>query len=137
LAKPVVFDSTAILAILFDEPGAEKLIGLLQQGLLSSVSLAEIYSRLLLAGRPAAPAWDRVLSMGFEVVHFSSEHARLAGGLMQIGGLPRKTRSQTLSLAERACLALAIERDATVYTTNHAWKNLPGIASSLDIVIIA
>jgi PIN domain nuclease of toxin-antitoxin system len=34
------------------------------------------------------------------------------------------TRPFGLSLGDRACLALAIERKAAVYTTDRAWKNL-------------
>jgi PIN domain nuclease of toxin-antitoxin system len=130
LGKPIVLDASAVLAVLFNEPGAGKVIDLLPGSLVSTVSLAETHSRLLMDGRPAALAWDRVLSMGFEAVFFSNEHARLAGEL--IG----KTGSG-LSLGERACLALAIERNGTVYTTSRAWKNLPGMAANLDVVVIA
>lgn len=130
---PVVLDSTAVLAVLFDEPGAGKIIDLLSGSLLSSVNLAEIHARLIASGHPSAQSWNRLLSLGFEVVPFSAEQARLAGELAEIP--PGKTRP-TLALAERACLALALERDATVYTTNHAWKNLPKAASNLDVVVI-
>jgi PIN domain nuclease of toxin-antitoxin system len=40
------------------------------------------------------------------------------------------TRLYGLSLGDRACLALAIQRRATVYTTDRVWKNL-----ALDIEI--
>ena len=131
MAKSVVLDSTAVLAVLFDEPGAGQIVDLLQGSLLSSVNLAEIHRYLLARGRPTPHSWNSLLSMGFEVVPFSEEHARLAGELI-IG----KTRP-ALSLAERACLALAQERDATVYTTNRAWKNLPDAAANLDVFVIA
>ena len=138
MAKPVVLDSTAVLAVLFDEPGAGSVIDMLQDSLLSSVSLAEIHSRLLANGNPSAQAWNRLLSLGFEVVPFSDEQARLAGEfVLLLGELPGNSRPQRLSLAERACLALALERDATVYTTNRAWKNMPKPAANLDVVVIA
>lgn len=131
MAKSVVLDSTAVLAVLFDEPGAGQVIDLLQGSLLSAVSLAEIHSRLLANGRPSAQAWNRVLSLGFEVVPFSDKQARLAGELITRHARP------ALSLVERACLALAIECGATVYTTNRAWKNLLKPAANLDVVVIA
>ena len=136
MAKPVVLDSTAVLAVLFDEPGAAKVIDLLPGSLLSAVSLAEIHARLIARGLPSAQAWNRLLSLGFEVVPFSDEQARLADELLPLGELPGNSRSQRLSLAERACLALALERDATVYTTNRAWKSLPKPATTLDVVVI-
>ncbi len=129
MAKAIVLDASAVLAILFDEPGAGEIIDLLHGGLLSTVNLAEIQSQLLLAGRPPGLAWNGVLSMGFEVVSFSQEHARLAAELAE--KLNNNSRApQPLSLGDRACLALAIERHATAYTTNHIWKNL-----NLDIDI--
>ena len=134
MAKPVVLDSTAVLAVLFDEPGAAKVVDLLPGSLLSAVNLAEIHNRLIASGHPWAQSWNRLLSLGFEVVPFSDEQARLAGELAE--NPTGKTRP-ILALAERACLALALEREATVYTTNRAWKNLPKPASNLDVVVIA
>lgn len=132
MANPAVFDASAILAVLLNEPGAAKVIHLLHGALVSSVNLAEVHARLLLNGRNAATAWNRVRSMGFEVVPFSEEQARLAAELFV--DVPGNPRPPALSLGERACLALALERNATVYTTNPAWQSLPIEAK---IVVIA
>lgn len=125
--KTSVLDSSAVLAVIFNEPGGEKIVDLLQGGLLSTVSLAEIHTRLLLDGRPADFAWNRILSMGFEVCFFDDEQARLAAEM--IG----KTRPFGLSLGDRACLALAIQRKAKVYTTDRVWKNF---ALGIDVEVI-
>jgi PIN domain nuclease of toxin-antitoxin system len=127
LDKTSVLDSSAVLAVIFNEPGGEKIVDLLQGGLLSTVSLAEIHTRLLLDGRPADFAWNRILSMGFEVCFFDDEQARLAAEM--IG----KTRPFGLSLGDRACLALAIQRKAKVYTTDRVWKNF---ALGIDVEVI-
>jgi PIN domain nuclease of toxin-antitoxin system len=105
--------------VLFSEPGSESVIDLLQGALLSTVNLAEVHARLLLGGSSSEPAWSRLLSLGCEVCPFDAEQARLAAEL--IG----QTGSNGLSFGDRACLALAMQRDATVYTTDRAWKNLP------------
>jgi PIN domain nuclease of toxin-antitoxin system len=132
LAKPSVFDASAILAILYNEPGAGRVIGLLHGALVSSVNLAEVHAQLLLNGRPAFQAWNRVRSMGFEVVPFSEEHARLAAELL--ADSPKDAQHPALSLGERACLALAIERNATAYTTNAAWKSLPIVNLKIEVI---
>ena len=118
LPDAVVLDSSAVLAVIFNEPGGEAVVDQLKGGLLSTVNLTEIHTKLLLDGRAADHAWNRVLSMGFEVCFFDEEQARVAAEL--IG----KTRPIGLSLGDRACLALAIERKAAVYTTDKAWKQL-------------
>jgi PIN domain nuclease of toxin-antitoxin system len=126
LGNAAVLDSSAVLAVIFDEPGGEAVVDLLQGGLLSAVNLSEIHTRLLLDERAAGFAWNSILSMGLEVCFFDDEQARLAGEL--IG----KTRPFGLSLGDRACIALALQRKATVYTTNRAWKQL-----DLGIEIVA
>jgi ribonuclease VapC len=134
LANPAVFDASALLAVLYGEPGASKAIDALHGALVSSVNLSEIHARLLRRGlttsRPGDRdhLWTRVLSMGFEVVPFSGENARLAAEILI------EQPKAALSLGERACLALAIERGATVYTTNAAWRNLP---LNIDVEVIA
>jgi PIN domain nuclease of toxin-antitoxin system len=118
LANPVVLDSSAILAVFYQEPGAEKVSGLLDGGLLSTVNLAEAHTILGLRGTPPDLIRGYIEEMGCEVCLFDEDQAHLAGALMA------QTHPYGLSLGDRACLALAIERKATVYTTDRAWKNL-------------
>ena len=118
-----MLDASAVLAVIFNEPGSEVVAPILQGALLSTVNLAEVHTRLLLDGAPAAFAWSRLLSMGFEVCPFDEEQARIAGELIS------QTRRLGLSLGDRACLALALQRQATAYTTDRAWQSLDlGIA---------
>ena len=118
MGKPVVLDSSAILAVIFNEPGGEALVHLLQRGLLSAINLAEVHTRLILDGAPSDFAWNSILRLGCEVCPFDDEQARLAAELIT------KTRPYGLSMGGRACLALAIQRNATVYTTDRTWQNL-------------
>lgn len=74
--------------------------------------------RLIELGAPAELAWSRLQSIQCEICFFSDRQARLAAELRSI------TRSFGLSLGDRACLALAIDRKATVYTTDRIWKKL-------------
>jgi PIN domain nuclease of toxin-antitoxin system len=103
---------------MFQEPGAEKVSDLLNGGLLSSVNLAEAHTILMLRGIPADLIRGRIEEMGCEVCLFGEDQAHLAGALVA------QTRAYGLSLGDRACLALALERKATVYTTDRTWKNL-------------
>lgn len=113
-----VLDSSAILAVIFDEPGSDLVAPLLQGALLSTVNLTEVYTRLLLRGVPPDVAWSRMLRMGFEVCPYDEHQARTAAEMIS------RTRPLGLSLGDRACLALAVERKATAYTTDRAWKIL-------------
>jgi hypothetical protein len=63
-------------------------------------------------------AWEAALSPIRDVMVFTSEHAKIAGGLIS------QTRSLGLSLGDRACLALAVALKAPVYTADKDWKKL-------------
>jgi len=118
LADDVVFDASAVLAILKRERGAERVVSLLGRSIISCVNLAEVQSKLVDAGLGARAAWRSIEFLGCRAVPFDSGQAREAGSLIEA------TQRYGLSLGDRACLALAIERKAKVYTTDRAWKNL-------------
>jgi PIN domain nuclease of toxin-antitoxin system len=70
-------------------------------------------------GATSEQAWNWIEGLGCEFCFFTPYQARMAAELKPI------TRPYGLSLGDRACLALAIDRKATVYTTNKAWKQIP------------
>ena len=113
-----VLDASAILAIIFDEPGAEKLTDeVLDKAVASTVNLAEVQSKLINKGFPPDEAWEDSLAL-VKAEHFTPEQAKTAGTLI------RTTQPLDLSLGDRSCLALAIALQADVYTTEKSWKNL-------------
>ena len=115
----VVLDASALLALLNNEPGAETLsLRLLAQGVVSTVNLAEVQSRLVNAGIEPSAAWQAATTPVSEIAPFTADQAKIAGSLTAL------TRALGLSLGDRACLALAIERRAPVYTADRSWKKL-------------
>ena len=115
----VVLDASAILAIIFQERGAEKLTDeLMDNAVISTVNLAEVQSKLIKKGFESEEAWETALSLVTAAEPFTSEQARIAGDLIT------KTEKYGLSLGDRSCLALAITLKAPVYTTEQVWRNL-------------
>jgi len=115
----IVLDASALLALLNQEQGAQKLTPeLLREATSSTVNLAEVQTKLVREGGDPDEAWELALAPIAEVEPFSSEQAKIAGALV------KETRSLGLSLGDRACLALAITLKAPVYTTDRDWKNL-------------
>jgi PIN domain nuclease of toxin-antitoxin system len=127
LAKPAVLDTSAILAVLFHEPGDDAVIQVMKGALVSTVNLAEAHAKLQLRGVKADFAWDRLVGLGCRTCGFDEEQARIAAELME------RTRSYGLSLGDRACLALAMQRKATVYTADAAWKRL-GLGIEVEVI---
>jgi len=115
----IVLDSSALLAILNSEPGAEKLTPrLLSDATVSTVNLAEVQSKLVSRGLDPDDAWDAATGPVHETEPFTIEQARIAGDLVA------QTRRFGLSLGDRACLALGIALGAPVYTADQSWKGL-------------
>ena len=114
-----VLDASAILALLNQEPGADQLTAeILSVAVGSTVNLAEVQSKLVHDGMASDKAWQATLYSVSEAVAFTAEQANVAGSLIA------ETRALGLSLGDRACLALALERRAPVYTTDRSWKRL-------------
>ena len=122
----VVLDSSAVLALLLGEPGAETVTSTLPGALLSAVNCAEVVTKLGERGMPVAEARAAIEAIGAELVGFDTDQACLAG---EFRGA---TRSAGLSLGDRACLALARLRGLRAMTADAAWARVPG----LDIVLI-
>ena len=115
----IVLDGSALLAVLNKEPGSEKLtLELLKRAAGSTVNLAEVHTKLVSQGGDPEEAWEDTLSPIRDVVAFTAEHAKIAGGLVS------QTRSLGLSLGDRACLALGLALKAPVYTADRSWKGL-------------
>jgi len=115
----VVFDASAIMVLLNQEPGADQLTpAIVSQAVGSTVNLAEVQSKLVHEGIPEHSAWQAVLESVQEAVPFTAEQAKTAGNLIA------HTRPFGLSLGDRACLALALELKAPVYTADRTWKKL-------------
>jgi ribonuclease VapC len=127
LAELAVLDSSAVLAVFLNEPGSEIVIPILPGALISTVNLAEVHMRMLDRGVQADHAWSRMQSLQCEICLFTQDQARITAELKPI------TRPFGLSLGDRACLALAIDRKATVYTADRIWKNL-GLGIKVEVI---
>jgi len=114
-----VLDASAILALLQGEAGGDRVAAVLQDPaqvvLVSALNWSEVLDRLLRHGEPAAEAERQIARMGMEVVDFDVEQARIAAIYRML--VP------SLSLADRACLAVATIRNATAWTADRSWSH--------------
>lgn len=114
----VVFDSSALLAISFGESGAERAARGLKDGMMSAVNVAEVISRYVDQGASEEEARVSLQAFGLEIRPFDETQA-MAAGLMRTA-----TQKLGLSLGDRACLALAVQERATVFTADRTWAAL-------------
>jgi PIN domain nuclease of toxin-antitoxin system len=76
------------------------------------VNLAEVHGRVATEGRSVDWTTSRLGMVGLHVEPFVAEDAAVTGSLLN------PTRALGLSLADRACLALALRLDRPVLTTD-------------------
>jgi ribonuclease VapC len=113
-----VLDSSAVLAHLLGERGGDFDPDLLVTGKISAVNLSEVITKLHVLEMSAEASEYAVKGLVANSVAFDSDLAVAAGDLR------RSTRSRGLSLADRACLALAVREGLPVLTADHAWEGL-------------
>ena len=98
----VVLDASAVLALLLGEPGADVVARRLPAAYLSAVNYAEVLARTARLCGSLEEAKRRVDRHDWRVVPFDADQAAAAAALAPAG------RPYSLSLADRACLALAL-----------------------------
>ena len=81
----IVFDASAVLAVIQHERGEERLTSdVLSRSVISTVNLAEVQSKLVKNGYSPAQGWEDALKLVATVEPFTSEHARIAGDLIAV-----------------------------------------------------
>lgn len=123
----VVLDTSAILALLFDEPGRERVASVLDEASVSAVNLAEIVTKLIDVGYADEDMEQAVEAFLPFVAPFDVPLAIAAGAMR------RGTRQHGLSLGDRACLALAQRDSAQALTADRAWSQLD-IGVAVDVI---
>jgi ribonuclease VapC len=113
-----VLDASAVLALLNQEPGMNRVEALLADSCMGAVNYCEVLGKLIDAGMPEQEARESVELLNVEVVGFDADLARLAAVLRT------STKKLGLSLGDRSCLALALSRRNTAVTAERVWPKL-------------
>ena len=114
----VVLDASALLAYLQREPGANAVRSVISESAMSTVNWAEVVQKVSEGIEDMPGLRGSLESLGLALAPFTATQAEIAGKLRN------RTRELGLSLGDRACLALGLDREATVYTADRVWKRL-------------
>ncbi len=114
----IALDASALLAFLFREPGHETVFEPISDDCISTVNLSETLSRFARDGHDPEPIAMRLADSPLEIVPFSSRQAILCARLLP------PSRVFGLSLGDRACLAVAMERGIAAITAYTVWREI-------------
>lgn len=117
MSEPVL-DSSVLIAIVRDEQFDTRVFDILEGAVMSAVNFAEVWTKFYDVGLSSDPRVDALFQLMAPIEPLTASQARLAADLR----VP--TRQFGLSLGDRACLALAMERGSEVYTAERIWANL-------------
>lgn len=125
----VVLDTSAVLAYLFEETGADKVAPIFESGeaVISSVNYAETVSKLFDRNMPAEAIRATLDNLEMECIPLSEDQAFITGELRLV------SKVYGLSLGDRACLALGMAKQCEVYTADKAWAK---VSSECEVVLI-
>ena len=113
-----VLDSSALLAVVNQEPGAAEVIKILDYSVVSSVNFCEVIGKLVLNGIAADQAATTLNEMMITIAAFDENIAFIAASISP------QTQTYGLSLGDRACLATAQHLDMDVLTADRIWAKL-------------
>jgi PIN domain nuclease of toxin-antitoxin system len=125
----VVLDASAILAVIFDEPGTDRVAAHLPGALASTVNVAEVATRLFALQMPEDTVETIIDTLQLAIQPFDYAQA------LETARLRSATRAQGLSLGDRACLALAKTQRVPALTTDRVWQDIAdAVQVSVDLV---
>lgn len=113
-----VLDASAVLALIWGEPGADKVADRIAVCLLSSVNLSEVAAKLADRGAPPDAVRELLDKLPCRIVPLDRELALAAAALRPA------TRAAGLSLGDRVCLAYAQREGLPAITADQGWRRV-------------
>lgn len=121
MAERYALDASALLCLINQEEGQERVRAALAESVISAVNYSEVIAKLVERGGAVAAVSRALEHLHLAVVDFDRASAVEAGALRQT------TRAAGLSFGDRACLALAKTRGLTALTADQAWACLDDV----------
>lgn len=126
---PIVLDASALIAMLKQEPGGDRVAEIIGDSKITAINYAEVISHFCHAGMPIAEVDAMLRPLPLVIVSVDEKLARLAGHLRTL------TSSAGLSLGDRFCLALAQLEKSPAWTSDRKWQTIAE-AVQVEITII-
>lgn len=124
----VVFDASAILALLRDEPGADIVASHIGNGIISAVNFQEVIKELLRRGIPMEAVIELLDALHLDIHPHGTQDA-IAAASMYLA-----TKQYGSGLGDRTCMALAVAHGLPTLTADQAWGKI--VVAGLEIQLI-
>ena len=128
MTAQVVLDASALLAVVFEEAGCEKVIPRLEGASISAVNYSEVLAKQIQRGAALTPVIEGLRALNLETIPWDTDLAERAADLSPLGW------KHGLSFGDRACLATARHLKRTVLTAERAWHKLPKLGIDIHFI---
>ena len=126
MTPTAVLDASAVVALAHGEAGAEMVEPLVDGSCISTVNWSEVARVCLTVDRDPDALRALLADAGCRTIEFTVDDASVAARRWQTA------REAGLSLADRACLALAARLDVPAVTADRAW-----VAVDVGVEVVA
>jgi PIN domain nuclease of toxin-antitoxin system len=116
-----------LIALFRREPGSDAVRKKLRSAVISAVNYSEVLKKTVERGGSAETAEAFVRHLSLPVVAFDREIAVMSANLYPL------TKAHGMSFADRACLALGVQRNAEVLTTE---RRMGDVALDIKVTVI-
>jgi ribonuclease VapC len=117
--RTYLLDSSALLAAIFNETGADTVIPLLDDCSIHAVNLSETFRRILQTGIAPSQAQETLEALELDVIALFSSREAFAAGRLGSGA-----RKLGLSLGDTVCLSVAAQTGQTILTADRRWSEI-------------
>jgi PIN domain nuclease of toxin-antitoxin system len=124
----IVFDASALLALILQEKGAELIRPLLKKAVMSAINVAEVLTALQRVNISPKESLTSITDIICTILPFDIEQAQY------VAELQPHVQHKGLSLGDRACIALGMKLQAPIYTADKIWSELQ--LTNVDIKLI-
>ena len=114
----IVLDASAVLAVIWNEPGSDMVLDCIEGAVISAVNYAEVLTKMADRSVEGNRAKTLLASLAIDTIGFDKAQAEI------VSQLRSQTRHLGLSLGDRACIALAMTKDWPVLTADKVWAEL-------------
>lgn len=123
----IILDASALIAFAYGDKGHAIVAEILPYAVMSSVNVTEVVKHLLANGAPEIEINNLIDKSLEKIITFDRKQAFIAASLFD------HTKQFGLSLADRACLALAQDTGFIIYTADKIWSklNIDGVSVKL------
>ena len=124
-----VLDSSAVIALLLQEPGHDKVAAHLSDPRMSAVNLSEVIGHFVRGGLSSSDVSAMLRPLAITIADADEQAAQRAGELRAI------TSDAGLSLGDRFCIALALRDRVPVLTGDRQWATIAD-KIGVDVILI-